>query len=72
MYAASCNLAETIDVSDMVTALQWSSETTFWKFYLAPTTPLSIPAVLPGNSGMECSSMAFTTLVDSHTELSNE
>ena len=72
MYATSCSLTETIDVSDMVIALQWSSGTTFWKFYLAPTTPLSIPAVLPGNSRMECSSMAFTTLVDSHTELSVE
>ena len=71
-YAASCSLAESMDVSDMVTALQWSSEKTFWKFYLAPTKPLSVPAVLPGNNRMECSSMAFTTLVDSHTELSTE
>ena len=72
MYATSCSLAETIDVSDMVIALQWSSGTSSWKFYLAPTMPLSIPAVLPGNSRVEGGSMAFTTLVDSHTELSVE
>ena len=61
-----------MDVSDMVTALQWSSETTFWKFYLAPTAPLSVPAVLPGTSRMEFNSMALTTLVDTHSEISAE
>ena len=71
-YAASCSLAETMDVSDMVTALQWSSETTFWKFYMAPTVPLSVPAVLPGTNRTDCSSMALTTLVDTHSELSAE
>ena len=71
-YAASCSLAETMDVSDMVTALQWSSETTFWKFYMAPTVPLSVPAVLPGTTRTDCSSMALTTLVDTHSELSAE
>ena len=71
-YAASCSLADSMDVSDMVTALHWSSERTFWKFYFAPTKPLPVRAVLPGNSRMECNSMAFTTLADSHTELSTE
>ena len=71
-YAASCSLAETMDVSDMVSALEWSSETTFWKFYMSPTAPLSVPAVLPGSSRMECSSMTLTTLVDTHEEISAE
>ena len=71
-YAASCSLAETMDVSEMVTALQWSSETTFWKFYLAPTAPLSVPAVLPGTSRTDCSSMTLTTLVGTHEEIPAE
>ena len=71
-YAASCCLAETMDVSDMVTALQWSSAKTFWRFYLATTEPLSVPAVLPGTSKVDNNSMALTTLVDTQEEMSDE
>ena len=71
-YAASHNLAETMDVSDMVTALRWSSEMTIWKFHLAPIVPLSVLAFPPGTSRTDCSSMAQTTLVDTHRELSAE
>jgi len=71
-YAASCCLAETMDVSDMVTALQWSSESTFFKYYLAPTAPLSVPVILPGTSRTEHTSMAITTLVSTHEELITE
>jgi len=46
-YAASCALAETMDVSGMVNALQWKSPQTFFKFYLSPTIPLTVPATLP-------------------------
>ena len=47
-YAASCALAETMQISGVVSALRWSSARTFWKYYMAHTAPLSIPAVLPG------------------------
>ena len=71
-YAASYSLAETMDVSDMVNALHWSSEKTFWKFYLAPTQPLSVPAVLPGSNRPDTNRMTMTTLVDTQDELSDE
>ena len=46
-YAASCSLAETMDVSGMVTALQWKSPQTFYKFYMSPTISLTVPVTLP-------------------------
>ena len=52
--------------------LQWSSAKTFWRFYLATTEPLSVPAVLPGTSKVDNNSMALTTLVDTQEEMSDE
>ena len=46
-YAASCSLAETMNVSGMVNALQWKSPQTFYKFYMSPTMPLTVSATLP-------------------------
>ena len=46
-YAASCSLAETMDVTGMIDALQWKSPQTFYKFYMSPTPPLAVPATLP-------------------------
>ena len=46
-YAASCSLAETMDVAGMVNALQWKSPQTFYKFYMSPTIPLTLPVTLP-------------------------
>ena len=48
-YAASCSLAETMLVGDLVSALNWSSSTTFFKFYMAPTEPIRFPVSLPVN-----------------------
>ena len=31
----------------MINALQWKSPYTFWKFYMSPTVPLTVPATLP-------------------------
>ena len=46
-YAASCSLAATMNITGMINALQWKSPYTFWKFYMSPTVPLTVPATLP-------------------------
>ena len=46
-YAASCALAETMLVGDLVSAMNWSSPGTFMKFYLNQTEPLTRPVALP-------------------------
>ena len=46
-YAASYSLAETMDVTGVVGALQWKSPQVFYKFYMCPTTPLKVPVTLP-------------------------
>ena len=52
-YAASCSLAETMDISGMVTALQWKSPQTFYKFYMSPTAPVKVPARFPNVPDVE-------------------
>lgn len=64
-YAASCTLAETMEVSEMVNALQWSSPHTFWKYYLSPTVPLTVPVVLPRTNEESHQTMAPDTLAAS-------
>ena len=46
-YASSMALAETMDITEVMRAVKWKSPHTFWKFYMAPTEPLTIQAVLP-------------------------
>ena len=46
-YAASCALAQTMLVGDLVSAMNWSSPATFMKFYLTQTEPLKRPVSLP-------------------------
>ena len=46
-YAASCALAETMLVGDLVSAINWSSPAIFYKFYLTQTEPLTRPVSLP-------------------------
>ena len=46
-YAASCALAETMLVGDLVSAMNWSSPTIFYKFYLTQTEPLTRRVALP-------------------------
>ena len=46
-YAASCALAETMLVGDLLSAMNWSSPATFMKFYLTQTEPLNRPVTLP-------------------------
>ena len=46
-YAASCALAETMLVGDLVSAMNWTSPGTFMKFYLTQTEPLTRPVALP-------------------------
>ena len=46
-YAASQALAETMQPSEVVKAVNWRSPQTFWKFYMSPVEPLVTPAVLP-------------------------
>ena len=48
-YAASCSLAESMLVGDLISSLNWTSSTTFFKFYMAPTEPLRFPVSLPVN-----------------------
>ena len=48
-YAASCSLAETMLVGDLISSLNWTSSATFFKFYMAPTEPLRFPVSLPVN-----------------------
>ena len=48
-YAASCALAETMDVSDMVNTMEWSVAKTFWHFYITTMMPLKEPIVLPAS-----------------------
>ena len=49
-YASSCALSETMQTSNMIDALHWRSPHTFWKYYMAPTSPLSMAVILPGLS----------------------
>ena len=56
-YAASCSLAETMQTSNMINALRWRSPHTFWKYYMYSTPPLSVAAVLPGNTVQEGSAL---------------
>ncbi len=42
-----------MDVSGMVNALQWKSPKTFYKFYLSPTAPLTVPVTLPNAQGLK-------------------
>ena len=46
-YAASCSLAQSMNVSGMVHSLRWKSPHTFFKFYMSPTAPLTVEATLP-------------------------
>ena len=46
-YAASCALAETMLVGDLVSAMNWSSPAIFYKFYLTQTEPLTRRVALP-------------------------
>ena len=46
-YAASCALAETMLVGDLVSAINWSSPAIFYKFYLTQTELLTRPVSLP-------------------------
>ena len=46
-YAASCALAQSMNISGMVHALHWKSPHTFFKFYMSPTVPLLVQATLP-------------------------
>ena len=46
-YAASCSLAETMIVGDLVEALNWSSAATFYKYYFTQTDTLNGPVALP-------------------------
>ena len=49
-YAASQSLLETMQISDVVEAVNWRSPHTFWKYYMFPTKPLVRTAVLPGSA----------------------
>ena len=46
-YATSCALAETMLVGDLVSAMNWSSPSIFFKFYLTQTEPLTRQVSLP-------------------------
>ena len=46
-YAASCTLAETMLMGDLVSSMNWSNQATFVKFYLTQTDPLDRPVALP-------------------------
>ena len=46
-YAASCALAETMLMGDLVSSMNWSNKATFVKFYLTQTDPLDRPVALP-------------------------
>ena len=48
--AASYTLVETMDISAVTEALHWRSPHVFWKFYMSPVPPLSLPVVLPSTS----------------------
>ena len=50
--AANCSLAQTFNVSDMVSAMRWRSPATFWRSYMVPTEPLIAPVILPGTVGI--------------------
>ena len=71
-YAASCTLAETMEVTEMVNALQWSSPHTFWKHYLAPTVPLAVPVILPSTNERSLQTMALNTSAASVHQLADE
>ena len=49
-YAASQSLLETMQISEVVEAVNWRSPHTFWKYYMFPTKPLVRTAVLPGSA----------------------
>ena len=51
-YAASQALAETMQSSEVVKAVNWRSAQTFWKFYMSPVEPLITPAVLPRTAAL--------------------
>ena len=46
-YASSQALMETMDVTEVTSAINWKSPHTFYRFYMAPMEPLSIEASLP-------------------------
>ena len=46
-YAASQALAQTMLVGDVTRAMGWSGTSTFFKYYLSPTEPLTVRAALP-------------------------
>ena len=46
-YASSCSFVNTMLVGDLVSAMNWSSPATFFKFYFSQTEPLSTPVALP-------------------------
>ena len=50
--AANCSLAQTFNVSDMVSAMRWRSPATFWRSYMVPIEPLIAPVILPGTVGV--------------------
>ena len=49
-YASSQSLLETMQISEVVEAVNWRSPHTFWKYYMFPTKPLVRAAVLPGSA----------------------
>ena len=68
-YAASCSLAETMDTSEVVSAIRWKSPHTFWRFYLAPTEPLILQVVLPGVEPSTSSAMQASPAPQSTPEV---
>ena len=50
-YASSQSLLETMQISEVVEAVNWRSPHTFWKYYMFPTKPLVRAAILPGSAG---------------------
>ena len=50
-YASSQSLLETMQISEVVEAVNWKSPHTFWKYYMFPTKPLVRAAILPGSAG---------------------
>ena len=46
-YASSCSFVNTMLVGDLVSAMNWSSPATFFKFYFTQTEPLCTPVALP-------------------------
>ena len=42
-----------MDISEVVSSIDWKSPYIFWKFYMAQTEPLSLQVVLPGVNSSE-------------------